>query len=218
MIRLARLITLRSILTRRLRTLLSTFGIILGVAGMFAISATNQTAYRSITNMFQNTSGQVTFEIHSADNTGSFSGQVLQAVAGMANVETAVPVIKLQAALVEEEQPNQVELNFFGANPGGILFYGIDPVLDRRIRDYTITSGSFLSNDPDVYETVLVEDFAAEHDIVVRDRIEVQTVGGLVNLRVVGLMSKEGPGQMNQGNFGIISLTTAQKLKFSSDE
>jgi hypothetical protein len=50
--KLTRLITVRSISTRRLRSFLTLFGIVLGVAGIFSINFTNQNAYRSVTRSF----------------------------------------------------------------------------------------------------------------------------------------------------------------------
>ena len=50
---LTRLITIRSLSARRMRSFLMLFGIIIGVAGIFAINFTNENAYRSITRLFE---------------------------------------------------------------------------------------------------------------------------------------------------------------------
>lgn len=218
MIRLLRLITLRSISTRRLRTLLSTFGIVLGVAGMFAINATNQAAYNSITRLFQGTTGKVNLEIHAADMVSSFPEKVLSQVAGTRGLSIAAPVVKLQAALIDKNGGQEVGLSFFGASSGGLLLHGIDPTLDVKIRDYTLTAGRFLSLEPEDMEIVLVETFASDNNIQAGDRIMLQTTQGPERLRVVGLIAMQGPGQQNQGAFGIVSLNTAQKLKYNQGE
>jgi putative ABC transport system permease protein len=216
---LTRLITWRSILTRRLRSLLSTFGIVLGVACMLAISATNQTALNSITRLFQNTSGRTNLEIHSADNNGSFPQSVLGAARSFRGIGASAPIVQLQVAMVEKEsRKSLLDINFFGASTSGLLLYGIDPQLDQQVRDYKMVAGRFLSNNPSVYEVVLVSDFATEHKVKVDDRIAVQTSGGPARLRVVGLMAKDGPGQLNLGSFGVVSLFTAQRLKGQLNE
>lgn len=218
MMRLIRLITLRSIRTRRLRTLLSTFGIVLGVAGMFAISATNQTAFQTITRMFENTSGRVTFEVHSVDNSASFPQTVLQLAASIPGVQAAAPVVKVQAMLDEEGSSGEIGLSFFGASSENLILHGVDPQQESKIRDYKITAGRFLSGDPDRYEVVLVEDYAADNKIEVGRQLAIRTAAGPARIRVVGLMAKEGPGQQNQGNFGVINLGAAQKLNLRPNE
>ncbi len=218
MIRLIRLITLRSIRTRRLRTLLSTFGIVLGVAGMFAISATNQTAFQTITRMFQNTSGRVTFEVHSIDYSASFPETVLQTTENIPGVKAAVPVVKVQAMLDEEGSSEEIGLNFFGTSSENLMLHGVDPQQDQMVRDYKITAGRFLSSDSDRYEIVLVEDYAADHKIEVGRQLAIRTAAGPARIRVVGLMAKEGPGQQNQGNFGVINIGAAQKLNLRPNE
>ena len=52
------LMFLRSFKTRPVRTMLSMFGIILGVASILAIGITNQTALNSVTPLFAETSGK----------------------------------------------------------------------------------------------------------------------------------------------------------------
>jgi len=218
MLRLTRLITLRSLHTRRLRTLLSMFGIILGVAGMLAIGATNQAAFLAVTNLFQTTSGKTDLEIHSADNAGVIPEATVNTVLKMPGVSAAVPVVKLQAALADKKESAEIGISFFGVSSGGLMLYGIDPRLDHLFRDYAIVSGRFISTDPNVFEIVLVADYAAENEVEVGDRVAIRTVAGPARLRVVGLMAKKGPGQINQGSFGVVSVSTAQKLKDQPEE
>ncbi len=109
-------------------------------------------------------------------------------------------------------------LSFFGASAGGLLLHGILPEIDVQIRDYTVTAGRFLTSTSDDYEIVLVESFALDEDIQVGDRIVMQTTQGPERLKVVGLIAMDGPGQQNQGKFGVVSLVTAQKMKAETEE
>ncbi len=86
MIHLIRLVTLRSIAVRRSRTFLSAFGIILGVASLFAIQSTNEAAYVSITRLFQGTSGRVNLEIHANDLVSSFPEDALNLINGVPDI------------------------------------------------------------------------------------------------------------------------------------
>lgn len=218
MIQLLRLVAIRSISARRLRTLLSTFGIVLGVAGMYAINATNQAAYASITTLFQGTAGKVSLEVRAADLVSSFPEEVFHRVDGAPGVVAAAPVVRLQVGLMDQEAPQEIGLSMFGATTVGLQVQGIDPTLDPQIRDYTLTAGQFLAASGGDFEIVLVETFAAEQEIAVDQRILLQTTEGAERLRVVGLIAMEGPGQQNQGDFGIVSLETAQKLKYQTGE
>jgi hypothetical protein len=58
-----------------------------------------------------------------------------------------------------------------------------------------------------------VETFASDQEIKAGDRIMLQTTARPRALKVIGLIAMQGPGQQNQGKFGMVSLTTAQKLK-----
>lgn len=213
MIRLIRLITWRSIRTRRLRTLLSTFGIVLGVAGMLSIGVTNEAAFQAVTTLFESTSGRTDLEVRSADNGGRFSEDVLDMVLDVPGVSSAAPLVKLNAALTGGKDSGGFGLSLFGISAGGLQLYGIDPQIDLQMRDYSITDGRFLSGSSEAFEIVLVSDYAVENEISVGDRVVLQTTSGPARLRVVGLIAKEGAGQTNQGNFGVVSLRTGQKLK-----
>jgi putative ABC transport system permease protein len=210
---LLRLLTLRSIRTRPIRLLLSAFGIILGVAGILAIGITNQTALESITRLFENTSGKANLVVTAAEvETEGFKQQIAQKVAGFPGISLAVPSIQIQTILADEAAPSEIGLSFFGTSMGGLSLYGIDPRLDQEVREYNLTAGRFLEPDSSQAEVVLVENYAAENEIEIGDAIEIVGGNQLLRLRVVGLIAREGPGQLNNGAFGVIPLEYAQKV------
>lgn len=210
---LTRLLTFRSIFSRPTRFLLSAFGIILGVAGLLSIRATNQTALNSIVSLFESTSGKAKLMVTSAsvDESG-FNQQVLSKVESVDNVMIANPLVIRQTDLVDKKASGGIEMGFFGTSGGGLLLYGIIPSLELQTRDYTLTEGEFLGDDPYRREVVLVETFASEEKIEVGDRIEILTPFGGERLKVVGLVAREGPGQTNNGSFGVIPYITAQEI------
>lgn len=209
--KLLRLVTLRSLSTRWLRSILTLFGIILGVAAMFSINSVNQNAYDSITRLFEGTSGKVALEVHSAANVGGFSEEILTSVNNTQGVLQAVPVIMLPASF-PQETPEEVSLDFFGMDSGGIILYGIDPQEDLKVRDYTISQGVFLEDASSEIQIVLVEDYALELDIQIGQEINIITANGPAQVKVVGLIKKDGAGLMNMGKFGVIHWEAAQKL------
>lgn len=210
--RLMRLITLRSLATRRLRSFLTLFGIVLGVAAMFSINYVNQNAYDSIAQLFEGTSGKVSLEVRNTANIGGFSQDVLDVVQKTEGVAGAFPVLQVLAAL-PEETPEEVSLSFSGVGSGGLTLYGIDPMKDQDVRDYQVIQGRFLeASSPAIPQVVLVEDYALEQEIEVGQTISILTAFGLSDVEVVGLMAKEGAGMTNMGKFGVLELGAAQKI------
>jgi putative ABC transport system permease protein len=209
-----RLLTLRSLRARSLRILLSMFGIVLGVAGILAIGATNLAAMASIDQLFKDSSGKASLVITATGSSDQgFAERLVRRVRARPEVAAATGVLQTQTVLADADQPQSLELSFFGASSGGLSLYGIDPALDARIREYRLVAGSFLDVDnADAREMVLVDRYAEEHEIAVGKSIEIITPNGPQRLKVVGLMAKEGPGQLNNGAFAIVPLQTAQEL------
>ncbi len=109
-------------------------------------------------------------------------------------------------------------MTIFGTETGGLTVYGIDPVLDPQVRSYTLVEGEFLSSDLNANEIVLVKDFADENELELGKWVEVITSAGVEKLRLVGLIAKEGAGQLNNGSFGVLPVKTAQRLFYRDDE
>lgn len=212
---LFRILTLRSLRSRPLRMLLSVFGIMLGVAAILGIGITNQAALNSVTRLFKDTSGRIDLTVTSAKaDPQGYSDSILSRLRSLPQVKLAIPLVNESTLLVGAANPTQVDLSFFGAQVGGFALRGVDPQLEVQARDYRMVQGRFLSADLNADEIVLVKDFAEENDIQVGRFVEIIADTGVEKLRVVGLMAKEGPGQENNGSFGVIPLVTAQKLFF----
>jgi len=143
---LLRLLILRSLRSRPLRTLLSGFGIVLGVATILAISITNQTALESVTRLFKDTSGKANLVVSSADaEAGGFSENVLQRLRAVPGLAAAVPTVHVQTILAEEAGQAEIGLNFFGASAGGPILkdriwlwasYGVQDLFSYTIYNY----------------------------------------------------------------------------------
>jgi len=205
------LLAFRSLRARPARTLLTTLGVVLGVAVILAISITNLSTIDSITNLFNETSGKAHLAVISATTSDQgFPEGILSRLTTVPGVKVAIPSLQAQTMLADEAA--QGEVSIFGVTVGGLTLYGIDPSLDRQAREYKIVAGQFLPLDLEAYDVVLVKDYADEKHIQVGSELEILTSTGVEVLRVVGLMSKEGPGQLNNGAFGIIPLRAAQEI------
>lgn len=211
--RLTMLLTLRSIRSRSLRFLLSAFGIVLGVAGLLSIRATNQAALESISTLFQNTSGlaKLTVNSSSVDEEG-FSEDIIRTISRIDGVKFVSPIVRVQTDLADNSSSQELDIGLFGTGTGGLLLYGIDPVFETQTRAYKLVSGRFLSTDLEEREVVLVISYAEEEEIDLGDFIEIITPNGTKELEVVGFIEREGPGQNNNGAFGVFPIIAAQEM------
>ena len=217
--RLTRLIAFRSIRARSTRFLLSASGIVLGVAGLLSIRATNQTAMNSILELFESTSGRAKLTVASSNaDEGGFSEQVLTRIDRVPGVMIPNPFVVGLTVLSDSQPSAGLEMNFFGTSSGGIVLHGIIPALETQTRDYKLTAGKFLLDNLSAREIVLVENFAEDESISIGDRISLVTPNGAEKLEVVGLIAREGPGQTNNGSFGVIPYKTAQDFFERGDE
>ena len=203
----------RSLIARPTRTLLTMFGIVLGVSVILAVSITNESTLKSLTSVFGEVSGNSDLMVMGAtDDAEGFSEDVRRWVASVPGIRAAAPSVHALALLAGDAMPTEREASFFGGVESRLTLYGIDPRTDPEVRLYRIVEGEFLPDDLDVYEAVLVKDFADENDISVGEDIALITPNGIETVRVVGLMSKEGAGQLNNGMFCVVPLRAAQKL------
>lgn len=205
-------LTIRSIQRRPLRTLLSMLGIMIGVAGILALGITNQASMASISQLFEESSGKTNLMITAGSGDTEISENTFRTVSYIRAVDIILPIVKAQTALADQVEMDALQLNFFGTDSGGLLLHGIDPLVEPFARDYNITTGRFLDVSPNDNETVLVENYANDEEIKVGDNVEIITPNGVESFKVVGLMAREGPGLTNNGAFGIITITDAQKM------
>lgn len=202
-----------SLRARPLRTVLTTFGVVLGVAVILGISTTNVSTLAALTDVFGQASGKAHLTVTPADtSTQGFSENTLERISAVDGVAALAPVLHGQASLADEASSAPMELGMLGASAGGLTIYGIDPILDPLARNYKIVEGTFLSPDPDAYDIVLVKNYAEDKEIRLGNEVTLVTPGGFAQFDVVGLMEKEGPGQLNNGAFGAIPLETAQEV------
>ena len=211
-------LTIRAVQRRPLRTILSMLGIMIGVAGILALGITNEAALGSIAELFAESSGKTDLMITSASGNEALSSGDLRTVVNLNNVQIALPIVTTQTALADEAVQEGISLSFFGFDSGGLQLQGVDPNLEPYAREYKITQGQFLGPNLDAYEVVLVETFASDEEIEVGDRVKVVTPNGFETLKVIGLMAKEGPGQTNNGTYGVIPVEAAQKMFNRLDE
>lgn len=205
-------LTVRSIQRRPLRTFLSMLGIMIGVAGILALGITNQASMDSITQLFEESSGKIDLIVTASSGNDAISQNTFRTVSYLPEVAAILPIVRAPTGLADQVEMDALQLSFFGTDSGGLLLHGIDPLVEPTARNYNITDGRFLDDDSNEDEIVLVESYAEDEEIEVGDYIDIVTPSGVEDLKVVGLMAREGPGQTNNGSFGVISIDNAQKM------
>ncbi len=182
--------------TRKTRTALTTIGIILGVAVILGISITNISTVAAFTDMIDSITGKADFTINSVSE--SFDEQALDKVGKIDDVKVAAPGISRGSRLTKKkDKPNTRVI-------------GIDPSIDKKVRDYSIVDGKFLRSN-EGRSIMIVAEFAKEHNIKVGDELELATDKGFSDFRVVGLLDKTGVGRFLSGSVIFMPLKTAQK-------
>ena len=204
----------RNLVKRRSRTLLTVAGIVLGVAVVLAVSITNTSTLASIRRIFDEGAGRADLTVVSSSVTGTtFEGTALGRVDRVAGVSQVAPVVTHRTLLAADADSWGLSLSVSGTSTtNDLLLFGIDPAVDRSVRDYEVVSGSFLSNDRRAYEAVLVEDYAKDKKLAVGKDLTILTPDGEESLRIVGLIKKEGVALQNGGSVAVVPIDTVQAL------
>src|SRR5262245_26812528 len=145
-----------------LRMLLTTAGIVLGVAVFVGMHTANQSVLFAFTRTVDRIAGKTELQV-TAGETG-FDEDVLDKVQAASSVRVAVPAIEAV-----------VDTGISGA--GTILVLGVDLTGDRSLRDYDLESGDeAVIDDPLVFlaqpdSIILTKEFAAKHALDVGSRL-----------------------------------------------
>jgi len=187
-------VSLREILTRPGRALLTLLSIVIGVATVVSISIATSTTRLAYREMFASVTGRAELEV-TADGGGSFSEKVLGQVEGVPGVKAAVPL--LQRPTVMHVKGRRAKL----------MALGIDPARDEAVRDYDLAEGRLFSDDSGA---LLEANFARSMGIALDDEIKLVTPRGLRQLQVIGLLRARGAGSYYLGGLVFMPLRSAQ--------
>lgn len=186
-----------------LRTLLTTAGIVLGVAVFVGMHTANQSVLFAFNYTVDRIAGKTELQV-TVGETG-FNEEVLESVQASPSVRVAVPVIE---AVVDSGIPGE----------GNLLVLGVDMTGDRSLRDYDLESGDeAVIDDPLVFlaqpdSIILTKEFAAKHRIVANSQIMLGTILGERRFTVRGIMRSSGLSSAFGGNLAIMDIYAAQKM------
>jgi putative ABC transport system permease protein len=200
---LLRLITWPYIRRHRLRTLLTTVGIVLGVAVFVGMHTANESVLFAFYKTIDRIAGKAELQITAGE--GGFPEDVLERVQAMPEVRAAVPVI--EAA---------VDTNLKGE--GNLLVLAVDMTGDRSLRDYDLESGEdAVIDDPLVFlaqpdSLIVTREFAARNGLAIGAKVPMRTMEGEKRFTVRGIMKSGGLTQAFGGNLAVMDIYAAQMV------
>ena len=186
-----------------LRTVLTTAGIVLGVAVFVGMHTANQSVLFAFNHTIDRIAGKTELQV-TAGETG-FNEELLETVQSAASVRVAVPVIE---AVVDSRIEGE----------GNLLILGTDMTGDRSLRDYDLESGDeAVVDDPLVFlaqpdSLILTKEFADKNHVSVNSTITLGTVLGDKTFTVRGIMKSSGLSSAFGGNLAIMDIYAAQRM------
>jgi putative ABC transport system permease protein len=200
---LLRLISWPYFRKHQLRTLLTTAGIVLGVAVFVGMHTANQSVLFAFSQTVNRIAGKTELQV-TAGETG-FGEDVLEKIQSASTVRVAVPVIE---AVVDSNIKGQ----------GNLLILGTDMTGDRSLRDYDLESGDeAIVADPLVFlaqpdSLILSKTFADRNHLAVGNRLRLGTVDGDKAFTIRGITKASGLASAFGGNLAIMDIYAAQKM------
>src|SRR5262245_11352323 len=189
-----------------LRTLLTTAGIVLGVAVFVGMHTANQSVLFAFSRTVDRIAGKTELQVTSGET--GFDEAILERVQTASTVAVAVPVIETVADTKAIE----------GGGQGNLLVLGIDMTGDRSLRDYDLESGDeAVIDDPLVFlaqpdSLIISKEFADKNHLASGGRLTLGTIEGDRSFTIRGIMKSSGLTSAFGGNLAIMDVFAAQKM------
>ena len=179
----------RGLAARRLRTVLTVFGVALGVAMVAGTLLANQATTDAVRQAAAELFGKAELRVRAFDPAGFTPRTVGTILSRIPGVLDAAPVAERRIVL---SRPPDLVYN--------VLVLGVDPAREAAVRTYPLESGTQLSEDRP--SDVLVNAAWAQlNGLGLGDRLELTgSLPGTPNVRIAGLMDDVGFGALAQGN------------------
>ena len=192
----------RSLRARPLRALLSTLGVALGVAVLFAGLATSAGVEAAVSSTVRDLVGHADLRVAAFGETG-LSADTVSRIVMTPGIAIAAPALERRTYLVQD----------IGAStlPPPVTVLGIDPAADAKLHDLTLIAGSPLQ-DPDEHSAVISQRLATDDRLGVGSPLTIQGAGDPMIYRVVGILQGDGPLAGAVGRTVVVPLRTAQAV------
>jgi len=195
---LLRLISLRYLRAAPVRTVLTLFGILLGVSVVFAIDVVNSSVMGSFRSTIDDVAGKTALTI---GGTSGVAEELLEVVRAVPGVAAAVPVI--QETAHDERTDTQLTV------------MGIDTLSDSNVRDYEVTADDVKIEDDiaflnDARSVIVTQKFAKKHSLKEGDTLQLSTIAGKHEYTVRGTLAARGPANVFGGDLLLMDVYAAQ--------
>ncbi len=200
---LLRLISWPYVRKHLLRSVLTTAGIVLGVALLVAMQSANRSVLAAFNQTVDRIAGKAQLQVTAGDV--GFGEEVLERVQALPEVRAAAPVIEASA---DTGLPGQ----------GKLLILAVDMTGDRSLRNYDFDAGDEdVVDDPLVFlaqpdSLIITREFADRNRLHTGDRIAFGTMDGRKQFTVRGILKAGGMAAAFGGNLGIMDIYAAQKV------
>jgi putative ABC transport system permease protein len=204
---LLRLITWPYVRKHLLRSVLTTAGIVLGVALLVGMQTANQSVLRAFNQTVDRLAGKAQLQVSAGDS--GFPEDVLERVQAVPEVGAAAPVIESTVQLTGDTGL---------AGEGKLLILAVDMTGDRSLRDYDFESGDEeVMDDPLVFlaqpdSLIVTRQFADRHGLHTGGKIAFDSLEGRKQFTIRGILKSGGMTQAFGGNLGIMDIYAAQKV------
>lgn len=193
-------ITLRQWSNHKLRLVLTTLGIALGVAVFFGIRTANATLLASLRVTVEKAAGKATLQIAAGES--GFPEEVLDKVRAVPGVHVAEPVIEVISHTAFSDE-------------GNLLILGVDIAGDHELRDYQFDRSASEVSDPLTFlaqpNSILVSRaFADRHSLRTGDTLPLFTSVGRKEFTVQGIFKPIGVGEVFGGNIAVMDVYSAE--------
>jgi putative ABC transport system permease protein len=200
---LLRLISWQYARKHSLRSLLTTVGIVLGVAIFIGMHAVGASVLSALNTTIDRIAGKTQLQVTAGE--AGFPEEVLEHVQSVPVVAAAAPVIEavVQTGLKEE---------------GNLLIIGVDMTGDRGLRQYDLEDGDQdIVDDPLVFlaqpdSLIVTRDFAQRTGLGSGSKLTMQTMDGEREFTIRGVMRPGGLSAAFAGNLAVMDIYAAQKV------
>jgi putative ABC transport system permease protein len=199
---LIRHVSLRRLRMHKGHTVMSILGIALGVSAIVSIGIVSQSVVLSFEDTVTKIGGKAALQVQGPES--GFPEEMLDTVRKISGVEQAVPVIEAQVSIPNAKEPS-------------LTILGIDVLQDGNMRDYRMSDESAEIPDPLLFlakpdSILLTRALAKRESITIDQAVTIETVRGMRNLHIRGLLDPEGPAKAVAGNIAVMDLYAAQML------
>jgi putative ABC transport system permease protein len=190
-----------------MRSFLTTAGIALGVAVLFASLSAGATMDAAVDRAAADEMGHADLRVGALEETG-LSQQTVDLIKGAAGVSIAAPALERRTYL--SASPN---LTPSSKLPPPVTVLGIDPVLEPQLHDMPLASGRLLAAS-DTRSALVTQTLADQEGYKLGDSVTLNgsVASGPTAYQIVGIVIGDGPLPEAGGRLVFIPLTSAQTL------